>query len=200
MHDCICRHITGTPGDVEYAGAGCELHAEPCTCAPLNVELSGDLVVGILLCIHTRLQTHDRIECVLAAGANKCASVCDIGHTEQRYFLCTRYLLISSSISEYPGPLQSASDGRVLHNCFFLVLNTHSLGVCVLEILDIYRVALISERKSATDGLFNIIVYKRTHCIIVTGRIQHVRLWCKDVCDKALLLAPGLVGHGLQAV
>lgn len=67
VHNCICWYVTRASGDVEDTGAGRELHAEACTCAPLNVELSRDLVVGILLCIHTGLQPHDRVEGVLAA-------------------------------------------------------------------------------------------------------------------------------------
>ena len=99
MHDCICRHVTGASGDIEDTGAGCELHAEACTCAPLNVELSRYLIVGVLLCIHTRLQPHDRVECVLAAGADKSASVCNIRYPQQCRLLRACNLFISSCIS-----------------------------------------------------------------------------------------------------
>lgn len=99
MHDSIRRHVTSTFCYVEYTGAWCELHTESCTCTTLHVELCRDLVICIALCIYTGLQTHNRIECVLTAGADKSTSICYIRYFKQRRLCCLRYLLICNSVS-----------------------------------------------------------------------------------------------------
>lgn len=178
MHNRICRHVTCASGNVKDTGAGCELHAKACTCTPLNVELSRDLIIGVLLCIYTRLQPHNRVECVLAAGADKSAPVCNIWHPQQRRLLCARNLFISSCISEYPRSTKSSPYRCVLHNGFLLVLQTYVLRVRVLQVLYVERVTLVSQWKTPLYCLLHIVINERTHSCVIARRVQHIRFLC----------------------